>query len=648
MKFKQLFMRQCTVINPHFKPLAGQDKAVAKLIEAIKTSNKPKTLLGATGTGKTFMVAKTIADLNRQALILAPNKTLAAQLYTELGEILIDRPVEYFVSYYDYYQPEAYIAKRDVYIEKDAAINQEIDRMRHQATNSLLTNNQTVVVASVSAIYGLGSPKEYRESSFLIKKEQLSPDKLLDQLIKMSYVREEKITRASFTVEGDRFTIWPANAQFLIRVEFWGDEVEAIKEVDPKNNQVISSIDSFYLAPATHYNIKEEVIEAAVARINKELDNRLAELLLENKTLESARLEKRVNFDIEMLLEQGFVSGIENYSAIFENRAPGEPPFTLLDYFGDDYLTFVDESHVSLPQIEGMYVGDQARKKALVDFGFRLPSAKDNRPLNFKEFLKRTNQLICVSATPGTFEKDNAPIAAEQINRPTGILDPEIIIKKKKGQINNILKEIQKRIKKDQRTLITTLTKKMAEELSDYLLNKGVKVTYLHSDINTLERIEIIKNLKAGKIDVLVGVNLLREGLDLPEVSLVIILDADQEGFLRNETSLIQTIGRAARNIDGQVILYADTKSPSMTLAIEETNRRRRIQTEYNQKHNITPKTVTKLTPVKKEKLSAQDSEDYIKQLEIDLQAAVEELRFEEAASIRDEINSLTRANPNI
>ncbi len=630
------------MINPHFKPLAGQDKTINKLISSIETSNKPKTLLGATGTGKTFMVAKTISDLNRQALILAPNKTLAAQLYTELGEILIDRPVEYFVSYYDYYQPEAYIAKRDVYIEKDAAINQEIDRMRHQATNSLLTNDQTVVVASVSAIYGLGSPAEYRDSSFLIKKEALKQNDFLDQLMKMSYTREEKnVTRASFKVEGDKFTIWPANAQFLIRVDFWGDEIEEIKQINLKTNQVISSIDSFYLAPATHYNIKQDLIKTAVKKINRELDNRLAELLLENKTLEAARLEKRVNFDVEMLLEQGFVSGIENYSAIFENRAPGEPPFTLLDYFKDDYLTFVDESHVGIPQIEGMYVGDQARKKALVDFGFRLPSARDNRPLNFKEFLKRTNQLICVSATPGTFEKDNAPVIAEQINRPTGIIDPEIIIKKKKGQVNDILKEIQKRIKKDQRTLITTLTKKMAEELSEYLLNKGVKVTYLHSDINTLERIEIIKNLKAGKIDVLVGVNLLREGLDLPEVSLVIILDADQEGFLRNETSLIQTIGRAARNINGQVILYADTKSPSMKLAIEETDRRRRIQKEYNQKHKITPKTVTKLNPVKKEKLSSKDTEARLRQLETDLQLAVEELRFEEAASIRDEIKEL-------
>lgn len=619
-------------INKDFKPKSGQDKTVGRLIQSIEKGAGRMTLLGATGTGKTFMMAETVRRLNRPALIIAPNKTLASQLYFEFKNLFPKNAVEYFVSYYDYYQPEAYVVSQDLFIEKDALINEEIDRMRHSATHALLTRQDTVVVASVSAIYGLGDPNNYKNSSWQIEKLKSYPRKeVLKKLTEMNYQRNDTtLIRGGFSVTGEKIEIWPSDTNFAIRILFWGDEIEKIEDFSPVTEEIFKTRDRFMLMPASHYAIQEKEIKRVTQEIQKELDHHLADMLALDKNLEAARLEKRVGYDIEMLEEAGFVSGIENYSRIFDKRSPGEPPYTLLDYFPDDFICFIDESHVSIPQIDGMYKGDRSRKEVLVEHGFRLPSALDNRPLKFNEFLKRAPTIVAVSATPGDWERKSAPVAAEQLIRPTGILDPKIEVRPKENQVKDVIREIEK---EEGRVLVTTITKKMAEKLSDYLIDRGVKASYLHSDIDTLERVEIINNLRAGRIEALIGVNLLREGLDLPEVSLVIVLDADQEGFLRNETSLIQTSGRAARNINGRVIFYADKETDSIKKAITETFRRRKIQKDYNQKNKIKPSSIQKEVVQAKE-LSKKEVSQILTEIEI----ACDELRFEDAARLRDQI----------
>jgi len=640
-----------------YQPSGDQPKAIAELVQGIKEGKRFQTLLGATGTGKTFTMSNVIQQVNKPTLVIAHNKTLAGQLYSEFKEFFPNNAVEYFVSYYDYYQPEAYVPQTDTYIEKDASINDEIDKLRHSATSALFERNDVIIVASVSCIYGLGSPDEYRELVISLRTGmEKERNELLRQLVSIQYERNDvNFTRGTFRVRGDVVEIFPASRdERCIRVEFFGDEIDRLTEIDALTGEILGEREHVAIFPASHYVTREDKMKLAIESIEKELEERLEELKAENKLLEAQRLEQRTRYDLEMLREMGFCSGIENYSRHLTFREPGATPYTLLDYFPDDFLIIVDESHVTLPQIRGMYNGDLARKKVLVEHGFRLPSALDNRPLRFDEFEAKIHQAIFVSATPGDYELERCPKVVEQIIRPTGLLDPTIDVRKTEGQIDDLLHEIQIRVKRDERVLITTLTKKMAEDLTDYLTEMGIKVRYLHSEIKTLERIEIIRDLRLGVFDVLVGINLLREGLDIPEVSLVAILDADKEGFLRSEQSLIQTMGRAARNANGHVILYADKMTKAMEKAIKETRRRRRIQEEYNKKHGITPKTVQKevrdvirATKVVEdtesyqlgkefEKMSRKEKEKLIQRIEKEMKQAARDLQFERAAELRD------------
>ncbi len=649
-----------------YSPTADQPKAIAQLKESIEAGERYSTLLGATGTGKTMTMAATIEAVQRPSLILAHNKTLAAQLCNEFRTYFPTNAVEYFVSYYDYYQPEAYVPSRDLYIEKDSAINQEIDRLRHAATAALFARRDVIIVASVSAIFGLGSPDTYNENCvILLKGGEMDRDWLLRKLVSLQYTRNDTaLARGTFRVRGDTLEVFPAYAETAFRASFFGDEVERLQHFDPLTGElIVDDLEHVAIWPATHYNVKEGSIEAAVAEIGEELNQRCNELEAEGKLLESHRLRQRTQYDMEMLREVGFCSGIENYSRILDGREMGARPYCLIDYFPEDFVCFIDESHQTTPQIGGMYEGDRSRKQTLVDYGFRLPSAMDNRPQTFDEFLSITPQICFVSATPGQYERTHSKKIVEQIVRPTGIIDPPVDVRETKNQIDDLMSEIRKVVEREERTLVTTLTKKMSEDLTDYLLEMGFKVRYLHSEIDTLERIQIIRALRLGEFDVLVGVNLLREGLDLPEVSLVAILDADKEGFLRGETSLIQTIGRAARNIDGRVIMYADKQSAAMTAALEETDRRREIQVAYNTEHGITPETIVKgisdigeflmgdsKVPKKGRRsrkretdMSPEQLETTIVELEEEMLAAAEDLRFEYAAKLRDEIREMRR-----
>ena len=634
-----------------FKPNGDQPEAIDALVNGINEGKKHQVLLGATGTGKTFTIANVIASVNKPTLVLAHNKTLAGQLYGELKELFPNNHVEYFVSYYDYYQPEAYVAKTDTYIEKDASINDEIDELRHSATASLLKYKDVIVVSSVSCIYGIGEIEEYKNKMLsLAVDDEIDRDKVLEKLIDMLYERNNiDLKRGTFRVRGDVLEIIPVNEHSKgIRVEFFGDTVEKISEFDILTGVITNNKKAISIFPASHFVTSDEKIKKAIKNIQLELEEQLQKFKDENKLLEYQRLQERTNYDIEMLSETGTCRGVENYSRHLALKEPGATPTTLIDFFGDDYLMIIDESHVTVPQVRGMYNGDQARKKVLVDYGFRLPSAMDNRPLKFEEFEKKINQIIYVSATPGDYEleKCNGKFV-EQIIRPTGLLDPTIEVRKTEGQIDNLVEEIYKKIEKNERTLITTLTIRMAEELTTYLKNIDIKVAYLHSEIKTLERMKIIRDLRMGKYDVLVGINLLREGIDIPEVSLIAIMDADKQGFLRSERSLIQTIGRAARNSNGHVIMYADTISDSMSLAILETERRRKIQEEYNRKNNIIPKTIIKeirdvisineeKTQPDKIKMSNYDKNKMIEKLEKEMKEAAKNLDFERAMELRD------------
>ena len=648
------------ILKSDYTPKGDQPEAIKELAEGIKNGRHHQILQGVTGSGKTFTMANIIQDVQRPTLVLAHNKTLAYQLFTEFKEFFPDNAVEYFVSYYDYYQPEAYVAATDTYIAKDSSINDEIDKLRHSATMSLFERRDVIIVASVSCIYGLGDPEEYRKLVLSLRPgQEISPEEVMKELIERQFVRNDfDFSRGTFRRRGDVLDIFPAgNEEKAIRVEFFGDEIDRISEFDSLTGKVISHITHGYIYPASHYATSAEKAAAAITTIKEELKERLAELENENKLVEAQRLEQRTNYDIEMLEEIGFCSGIENYSRHLSQRKPGSRPYTLIDYFPDDFVLFVDESHVSIPQVGGMYEGDRSRKQNLVDFGFRLPSALDNRPLKFPEFENLINQTIYVSATPGPYEMEKTGgKVVEQIIRPTGLLDPIIEVKPVENQIDDLIENIHETIEKKERVLVTTLTKRMAEDLTDYLSENGIKVKYLHSDIKTIERSEIIRDLRLGKFDVLVGINLLREGLDLPEVSLIAILDADKEGFLRSETSLIQTIGRAARNSEGRVIMYADKITRSMKKAIDETERRRKIQTEFNKKHGITPTTikkniseiiqVTKSTneiEEVKEEFSHEQVENIIINLETEMYKAAEELDFERAAEIRDQIAKMKR-----
>lgn len=648
------------ILKSDYTPKGDQPDAIKKLADGIKNGKAHQILQGVTGSGKTFTMANIIQEVQKPTLVLAHNKTLAYQLFTEFKEFFPDNAVEYFVSYYDYYQPEAYVAATDTYIAKDSSINDEIDKLRHSATMSLFERRDVIIVASVSCIYGLGDPEEYRKLVLSLRPgQEISPEEVMKELIERQFVRNDfDFSRGTFRRRGDVLDIFPAgNEEKAIRVEFFGDEIDRISEFDSLTGKVTSHISHGYIYPASHYATSAEKASAAITTIKEELKDRLVELENENKLVEAQRLEQRTNYDIEMLEEIGFCSGIENYSRHLSQRPAGSRPYTLIDYFPDDFMLFVDESHVSIPQVGGMYEGDRSRKQNLVDFGFRLPSALDNRPLKFPEFEKLIKQTIYVSATPGPYEMEKTGgKVIEQIIRPTGLLDPLIDVRPVENQIDDLIENIHQIIDKNERVLVTTLTKRMAEDLTDYLSENGIKVKYLHSDIKTIERSEIIRDLRLGKFDVLVGINLLREGLDLPEVSLIAILDADKEGFLRSETSLIQTIGRAARNSKGHVIMYADKITRSMKKAIDETERRRKIQTEFNEKHGITPTTikkniaeiiqVTKSTEnveEVKEEFSQEQIENIIINLETEMYKAAEELDFEKAAQIRDQIAKMKR-----
>lgn len=646
-----------------FQPTGDQPDAIVKLVEGVKRGDKHQTLLGATGTGKTFTMANVIAQTGKPTLVIAHNKTLAAQLAAEFREFFPNNAVEYFVSYYDYYQPEAYIPQSDTYIEKDADINEEIDRLRLAATRAILTRRDVIIVASVSAIYGLGSPETYKEYSSTIKVGEAKPmSEVQRELVYLQYDRNDTdLKRGTFRVRGDSLEIYPAYEQSTVKVSWFGSKIDKITTHDGTTGDLLEDLPEIVIFPAKHYMTPVGRLQDAMKQIEHEKIERVKELKSNQKLLEAQRLEQRVNYDLELLGELGYTSGIENYSLYLDGRKPGEPPYTLLDYFPKDYLTIIDESHISLPQIRGMYNGDQARKQTLVDYGFRLPSAMDNRPLKFDEFQRRTNQTVYTSATPSEYELSLSSQVVEQVIRPTGIVDPEIEVRPTKSQIPNLMAEINTRVKKGQRTLITTLTKRMAEDLSAYLAEAGVKVMYIHSDIDTLQRVDILRDLRLGVYDVLVGINLLREGLDLPEVTLIGILDADKEGFLRSKTSLIQTIGRAARHIEGRVILYADHVTDSMKAAIEETSRRREIQVAYNEDHGITPasiqKTIKDISERVKElqpdaettgeldltKIKPAQLHDLTKDLEKQMKQAAIELDFERAALIRDQIIELKK-----
>jgi len=647
-----------------FQPQGDQPQAIDQLVEGLNQGLWHQVLLGVTGSGKTFSMAHVIARANRPALVMAPNKTLAAQLYNEFKELFPESAVRYFVSYYDYYQPEAYVPQSDTYIEKDAAINEEIDKMRHSATKALLERRDTIIVASVSCIYGLGSPETYFDLILFVEENsQVERDALLRKLVDIQYQRNDfDFHRGTFRVRGDVVEVFPAHEENkAIRLEFFGDTVETIAEIDPLRGKVLRRLDKIAIYPASHYVTTSNRIKKAVAGIRAELAERLAELQAENKLLEAQRLEQRTLYDLALLEEMGFCPEIENYSRHLDDRAPGDPPYTLLNYFSKDYLLFIDESHVTVPQIGGMYRGDRSRKQTLVEFGFRLPSALDNRPLSFTEFERRAGQTIYVSATPGNYERQQSEgRIVEQLIRPTGLIDPGIVVRPAKAQVDDLLEEIRKRVENGERVLVTTLTKRLAEDLTDYYQELGVRVRYLHSDIDTLERVEIIRELRRGTFDVLIGINLLREGLDIPEVSLVAILDADKEGYLRSERSLIQTIGRAARNVNGMVMMYADTITDSMRRAIDETLRRRRIQSVYNKKHGITPQSVRKAiaSPLVKiyeadyvevpvvaeeneEYLSPQQLAAHIEQAKQEMRQAAAALEFERAAELRDRLQRL-------
>ncbi|PKM82330.1 MAG: excinuclease ABC subunit B [Firmicutes bacterium HGW-Firmicutes-14] len=649
-------------LKSEYKPTGDQPGAIDKLTAGITRGLRHQTLLGVTGSGKTFTMANVIARVNKPTLVIAHNKTLAAQLCGEFKEFFPDNAVEYFVSYYDYYQPEAYVPQTDTYIEKDASINDEIDKLRHSATAALLERRDVIVVASVSCIYGLGDPAEYRDLVLSVRKGmEIGRDKVLRKLVDIQYNRNDmSLVRGTFRVRGDVVEIFPAaSTERALRVDFFGDEVDRILEIDVLTGEALGERTHVSIFPASHFATSRENLDRAIGSIEEELKIRLAELNRQGKLLEAQRLEQRTNFDIEMMREMGYCSGIENYSRHLTGRNAGEPPYTLLDYFPDDYLVIVDESHVTIPQVRGMYEGDRSRKEVLIEHGFRLPSALDNRPLKFGEFDVRVNQAVYTSATPGPYEQEHSQQVVEQIIRPTGLIDPEIHVRPTRGQIDDLMEEIRDRIGRDERILVTTLTKKMAEDLTDYLKESGIKSRYLHSDIKTLERMEIIRELRLGEFTVLVGINLLREGLDIPEVSLVTILDADKEGFLRSERSLIQTIGRAARNVHGKVIMYADRLTESMKKAIDETNRRREIQTEYNRQHNIVPATIRKAvrdvieaTRVaetrevygagsKARKMSRREMEKMINGFEKDMKEAARHLEFEKAAQLRDLIIEL-------
>ncbi|UXU49435.1 excinuclease ABC subunit UvrB [Staphylococcus arlettae] len=640
-----------------FEPEGDQPEAIRKIVNGVNAGERHQTLLGATGTGKTFTMSNVIKEVGKPTLIIAHNKTLAGQLYSEFKEFFPENRVEYFVSYYDYYQPEAYVPSTDTFIEKDASINDEIDQLRHSATSALFERDDVIIIASVSCIYGLGNPDEYRDLVVSVRVGmEMDRSELLRKLVDVQYTRNDiDFRRGTFRVRGDVVEIFPASREEMcIRVEFFGDEIDRIREVNYLTGEVLRERDHFAIFPASHFVTREEKMKSAIQRIENELAEQLEKLRSENKLLEAQRLEQRTNYDLEMMREMGFCSGIENYSVHLTLRPLGSTPYTLMDYFGDDWLVMIDESHVTLPQIRGMYNGDRARKQVLVDHGFRLPSALDNRPLQFEEFESKTRQLVYVSATPGPYELEHTDEMVEQIIRPTGLLDPKIDVRPTENQIDDLLGEIQGRIENDERVLITTLTKKMSEDLTTYLKEAGIKVNYLHSEIKTLERIEIIRDLRMGTYDVVVGINLLREGIDIPEVSLVVILDADKEGFLRSERSLVQTIGRAARNSKGEVIMYGDKITDSMRYALDETERRRQIQMAYNEKHNITPTTINKKihdvisatvdsdetneqqqTEVPK-KLTKKEREKTIQNIEKEMKQAAKDLDFERATELRD------------
>ena len=648
-------------LQSKYDPKGDQINAIAELTEGLNNGEKYQTLLGATGTGKTFTIANIVKNVGKPTLVLAHNKTLAGQLYNELKEFFPNNRVEYFVSYYDYFQPEAYVPSTDTYIEKDSSVNDEIDKLRHSATSSLFDRDDVIIVSSVSCIYGLGSPEEYSSLVLSLRVgDEINRNKIMEKLISIQYMRNDiEFTRGNFRVRGDVIEIFPASrSENSVRIEMFGDEIDRIREINPLTGEVLSELEHIAIYPASHFVAGDEKTKEAIKRIRAELEERLKVLNMENKLLEAQRLEQRTNYDLEMMEEMGFCSGIENYSLHLTLREPGSTPYTLLDYFPDDWLLVVDESHVTLPQVRGMFNGDRARKQVLVDYGFRLPTALDNRPLNFEEFEKKLNQAIFVSATPGDFELENSTKITEQIIRPTGLLDPIIDIRPVSDQVFDITKEAEKIIAKGERVLITTLTKKMAESLTAYLKENGLKVEYLHSDIKTLERTEIIRNLRLGKFDILIGINLLREGLDIPEISLVAILDADKEGFLRGDKALLQTIGRAARNANGRVIMYADNITRSMRKAIDETNRRREIQMAYNEEHGITPQTIIKdirdSISAKKEvvdediieieetaNINDDNIEEHLAELEQQMFAAAEKFEFEQAAKLRDTIAEL-------